>query len=180
MADPLTATAMGISALGMAAGAAGTLMAGNAQADALGMTRFSQLMAAQNRATELKQAANETQAAAGRDAYEAARNKNMLLSKARANAGMSGGGVDDTSVVKTMAGIAEQGEFQKAMSLYTGENKARGLRYEANNAIYEGLQNDAATQYQAAMARKKALWDAGGTLLSGAGSALNQYRLGYK
>jgi hypothetical protein len=180
MADPLTAAAMGISALGTAIGAGGTLMGGNASADALQATRFNQLLAAKNKSDELRMAATEAQAAAGRDAYEFSRNKNMLLSKARANAGMSGGGVADTSVVNTMAGIENQGEFQKAMALYSGENKARGLNYEADNAWKEALNNDAATQYQADTIRRKSRMDAFGTILSGAGSALNQYRLGYK
>lgn len=176
MADPVTSAAMlGLSVAGSAVSAGTTLMSGKATADALNSTRFNQLLASQNRSTELKQAANETQAASQRDALEAARNRDMLLSKARANAGASGGGVDDTSVAKTMAGIDEQGSFQKAMLLFGGENKARGLRYEANNAIYEGLQNDAATQYQAGMTRYKAKTDAIGTILGGVGTAFGKY-----
>jgi hypothetical protein len=166
-------------------------MSGNAdaqglesQAQMLNMTRFNQLLTGQYKAQELRQAANEAQAASQREAMDFSRNKNLLLSKARAAAGS---GASDTSVINTMAGIEQQGEFQKAMSLYGGENKSRGLKWEAENALAEAANNDLATQYQIGMlgykanaARKMAPLQAAGTLLSGAGSALNSYRLGYK
>ena len=73
------------------------------------------------------------------------------------------------------------------MSLYGGENKRRGLNWEAQNALAEAANNDLATQYQIGMlgykansARSMAPYSAAGTLLSGAGSALNQFRLGYR
>jgi hypothetical protein len=176
MADHfLTALALGVTGAGSALSAGGTLMAGNAQADALHATRFNQLLAGKYKADELRMAANEAQGASQREAMAFSRNKDMLLSRARAVAGASGGGATDTSVLKTMGGIEQQGEFQKAMALYAGENRANNLRYEADNAWKEAVNNDAAIQHEAGMTRYNAKMSAMGTLLGGAGSALNQY-----
>ncbi|CAJ0867439.1 hypothetical protein AMST5_01954 [freshwater sediment metagenome] len=173
MADPVTSVALGV--LGASVGAGGTLMAGNAQADALNTTRFTQLLAGQNKQKELTQAADTALASSQRQAMEASRNKDMLLSKARAAAGASGAGVTDTSVVNTMANIEQMGEFQKAMQMFGGLETSAGLKWEADNAWKEAVNNDAATQYQAGMTRYKSKMDAMGTLLSGAGTALSDY-----
>ncbi|CAJ0854081.1 hypothetical protein AMST5_00706 [freshwater sediment metagenome] len=176
MADPLTSAAMlGLGVAGSAVSAGTTLMSGNAQADALNSGRFAQLLAGKNRQTELEQAANTTLAASQRQAMEASRNKEMMLSKARAAAGASGGGAMDTSVINTMAGVEQMGEFQKAMLLFGGLDRAAGLRYEADNAWKEAVNNDAATQYQAGMTRYKAKTDAIGTILGGVGTAFGKY-----
>jgi hypothetical protein len=176
MADPVTsAVMMGLSVAGSAVSAGGTLMAGNSQADALNSGRFAQLLAGQNKQRELNQAADTALASSQRQAMEAARNKDLMLSKARANAGASGGGVTDTSVVKTMAGIEEMGAFQKAQLLFGGLDTSAGLKWEADNAWKEALNNDVSTQYQAGMTRYKSRMDAMGTLLGGAGSALSDY-----
>lgn len=177
MADPLTATSVGISALSTGMSAAGTLMGGNAQADATGFGRFYELIAAQNRQQELKNAADETRAAGQRQAFEYDRNKDLALSRARAVAAASGGGATDTSVVNTMAGIEAQGEYQKAMEMYGAETRARQLETASQNAMIEAFNNDQATQYQAKALRRKARSDAFGTILSGAGSALDKYTL---
>ena len=150
-------------------------MAGNAQADALNSTRFNQLLAGRNKQIELQQAANTTLADSQRQAMEASRNKDMMLSKARAAAGASGGGVTDTSVINTMAGIEQMGDFQKAMMVFGGLDRSAGLRYEADNAWKEAVNNDVATQYQAGMTRKKALWDAIGNAPFWRWSALSDY-----
>jgi hypothetical protein len=182
---------MGVSALGSVVSAGGTLMGANAEAQGLesqaamlNAQRFNQLLAGKYKAQELRQAGNEALASSQREAMDFSRNKDLLLSRARVAAG---GGSGDTSVINTMAGIEQQGEFQKAMALYGGENKRRGLNWEADNAILEARNNDLATQYQTGMlgykanaTRSMAPWSAAGTLMSGAGSALNQYRLGYK
>lgn len=176
MGDPVSSAIMlGLGVAGSAVSAGSTLMSGNATADALNASRFNQLLAGRNKQIELEQAANTTLAASQRDAMEASRNKDMLLSKARANAGASGGGATDTSVINTMAGVEQMGEFQKAMLLFGGLDRSAGLRWEADNAWKEAVANDQATQYQAAATRRKARWDAAGTILSGVGSAFGKY-----
>ena len=138
--------------------------------------RFAQLLAGQNKQKELPQAADTTLAASQREAMDASRNKDMMLSRARAEAGASGGGVTDTSVVNTMAGIEQMGEYQKAMMIFGGLDRSAGLRYEADNAWKEAVNNDAATQYQAGMTRYKSQNGRDGTLLGGAGSGAERLR----
>ncbi|GLI92996.1 hypothetical protein [Methylocystis echinoides] len=187
MAEPVTSAVMlGLGVAGSAVSAGSTLMGGNAQADALStqadvldMTRFNRLLAGKYKAQELNQAADTTLAASQREAMDFSRNKDLLLSKARAAAGS---GASDTSVINTMAGIEQQGEFQKAIALFGGLDRSAGLKWEAENALAEAQNNDLATTYQANMmrynaklGRRTAAMNAAGTLLSGAGSAFGKY-----
>ncbi len=174
--DPFDAVAAGAGLPGVATSAFGTIMGANEEADALNAGRFNQLLTGAYRSRALKQAADETRAAGQRNAFEYGRNKDLALSRGRAVAAASGGGAADTSVINTLAGVERQGEFQKALAMFGPETQARELETASQNALIGAINQDAATGYQASQIRRRGKFEAAGTILSGATSALDRYR----
>jgi hypothetical protein len=119
--------AMVAMAASAAVSAAGTIAAGNAQRATL-----------DNQAAQMNQQAGQERAVAQRNAYAQQKNTEYALSRAQAVAAASGGGADDPTVGKVESDIAGQGEYNSLTALYSGEEKARGLEYGAQNKLLEG------------------------------------------
>jgi hypothetical protein len=66
------------------------------------------------------------------------RRTDLLASRALAVAAASGGGASDPTVVNTIAGIAQEGAYRKAVALYRGDEEARKLTMQAEAAEFEG------------------------------------------
>lgn len=129
-------------------------------------------------AQQLTMAAAESRAASQREAFEKRHNAKLALSTLIARAAAGGGGVSDPTVVKIGERIAERGEYQALMDMFTGENRARGLEDQAYATRWSGAarnygaQLDAqATRYSGKAEEKASYFKAGGTILSGIGSA---------
>lgn len=188
MADPFTWGALATGA-GAALSAGGTIMGANDAAQgAYANQRYvaQNIPAALNRGIyahqQLQQQANETRAAATRDASMASRKTDYIIGAGRATAAASGGNATDTSVVSQLGSAQQQGDFEKLMSLYAGENKARGLEYEGQNALIDAhnaargdLYSADSAAYRARLGQRNAVLGAGGTLLGAAGSLGTQY-----
>lgn len=112
---------------GTAVSAVGTLAAGAAQKSA-----------ADYQAAQLDQQAKEETAAAQREAQRAEKEKNFILSRQQAVAGASGLGALDETVQSLAGDVITQGEVNKGMILYGGEERARGRRAQAVAARMEG------------------------------------------
>lgn len=163
--DPVTMTVATVA--GGALNAAGTLIGGQAAADA----GASQKQAQYFKAAQEDMAAQESRAASQRVSLDKAHDTTLVLSKLQARAAASGGGADDPTVTTLASGIAGRGEYEQLMSLYTGENRARGLEDEAMGARLTG---DAA-EAEGKAKRNASYLSAAGTLVGSAGSAYRTY-----
>lgn len=94
--------------------------------------------AAEFQAAQMKQNAGQALAASQRDAISAQQQSELVASRALAVAAASGGGASDPTVVKIMAGIAAEGSYRTAVSLYQGEEKARAMLNQAKAVEYQG------------------------------------------
>lgn len=111
---------------------------------------------AKAQAKALERKADEERAASQRQAIRRAQEANLLLSKQQAQAASSGGGATDPTVVRLAQGIAAEGAYQTAGTIFEGESRATGLMDQAALTRWEGKQ------------RKRASFiNAGTTLLSG-------------
>ncbi len=86
----------------------------------------------------LEGAAAEARGAAQREAFEKRHAAKMALSTLVARAAASGGGATDRTVLKLGENIADRGEFQALMDMYSGNNRARGLEDQAMGARMTG------------------------------------------
>lgn len=153
MADPITLSALALTAAGGATTAFGTIVAGQRSDDA-----------AQFKAAQLEGAAAESRAAASNQAFERRREATLTLSSLQARAAAFAGDASDPGVVKLGEDIANRGEYRALSEMYTGENRARGLIDAAKGARAEGAAAEEGAGYAAA-----------GTLLSSAGSMFKTY-----
>lgn len=164
--DPITAVTIATVA-GGALSAAGTLIGGQAAADAGEAGQKSKNF----EAVQLDQSAQESRAASQRVALEDRRKSKLLQSTLQARAAASGGGADDQTVVGLGRDIAGRGEYEALTSMYTGENRARGLQDQALGARLTGD----ALRAEGRAKRNASYLSAAGTLVGSAGSAYGTY-----
>lgn len=115
-------------------------------------------------AGQYKRNAQQERAASQRSALETRKNARLAQSTLQARAAASGGGADDPTVLGLSSDIAERGEYQSLMEMFTGESRARGLMDAAASTRAEG-------KFARNASRMKAL----GTIIGGAGSAFGQF-----
>lgn len=163
--DPITMTALAVG--GGALSAVGTIMGGNAAAQAGETARGSQYF----KATQEEQAAVESRAAAQRSALDKGRETTLLQSKLQARAAASGAGASDPGVINLAEGIAGRGEYESLMDMFRGENRARGLE---DQAMASRMTGEAAAAEGRAK-RDASYLSAAGTLIGSAGSAYRTY-----
>jgi hypothetical protein len=164
MADPVT-----LMVAGTAITAGGTLIGGFMGADAQEEMGRLQQGAAEFEAQQLQMAAAESRATAQRQMFERQRLTKLALGALQTRAAAGGGKATDENVLDLTSEIAGRGEYQALADLYTGENRARGLEDSAAAKRYEGKARVYGAERAANAARIKSLFDAGGTILTGAG-----------
>ncbi len=113
--------------LGTGLSAAGTIYAGS-QAKA----------AANDQAKAMEQKGEQEVAIAQRKARESRREKQLVLSRQRAVAAASGGGVNDPTTESIMAKTEEKGEYNALLDMYNGATMRADLYREAGVARAEG------------------------------------------
>lgn len=172
--EPLVLGSMAASTGGTLLGAYGEYKSGMDEAAAVDASRPYDIINAANRAQGLKYAGDTALAGSQRQALARAQDKELLLSKSRAMAA-AGGGATDTSVINNEALIERQGEFNKAMELFGGQEAFNQANYEAQNALLEGVNTYNAKGVQASRARSAAKMQALGTLLQGGASTLDRF-----
>lgn len=153
MADPITLSALALTAAAGATTAYGTIVAGN-RADE----------AAQFKARQLEQASAESRAVGQAGATERRREAKLTLSSLQARASASAGDASDAGIIHLAEDIANRGEFRAFSEMYTGENRARGLMDMAKASEMEGDAAKEGSKYSAA-----------GTILSTGGSMFKTY-----
>lgn len=99
-------------------------------------------------------------AAAQREAQEERRQKEIMMSRARAVGAASGGGLD----FELAGDIEEEGEYRALTALWEGEEAAKGRKAQAEAARFDGKQ-----------AKKASLFKAGKTLLGTGTSIYEKY-----
>jgi hypothetical protein len=165
--DPITGTALALTAAGTAVSAAGTIAGGKAAADAGARAKEGYDF----KALQEEQAAQESRAVGQRAALEKRREARFLTSKLQARAAASGGAADDPGVIDLAGDIAERGEYDALMEMFKGENRARGLEDSATGSRMTGEAAYAEGQAKRDAAELSAM----GTIISGAGSMFRQY-----
>jgi hypothetical protein len=148
----LGTAAAGLTGIGSAVSALGTLGAGKSAKQAADFT-----------AAQKRMAGDEALASGQRSMLERKRETDMLQSTLQARAAASGGG-GDTGVLDLAGDIAQRGSYLALTELYKGQNKKRGL--------YDAAAGD---QFSGDAALRGAQLGALGTLLGGAGSAFKLY-----
>lgn len=153
--------------VGTAVSAMGTIAAGAAANSAA----QAQAQMSQFKAKQEDMAAAEARASAQRQAMEHRRAGDIAESQLQARAAADGGSATDPTVIGLGEGIAGRSEYGALMETYKGENRARGLE---DQATLDRMQ--AAAQLAEGRAKQTASYfSAGGSLLSGIGSAYSVY-----
>lgn len=114
--------------------AIGGLVAGNAAKNAGEATRNADYF----KAEQLTQNAGNVVAAGQRTAAEQRLQADLMVSRAIAVAGASGGDVSSPGVTKIITDIAGRGAYNAAMSMYNAEDEARTMRLQAEGERYSG------------------------------------------
>lgn len=138
---------------GSAVSAMGTIAAGK-----------SRQQAAEYEAAQLNVKAKEEQAAAQREAFDAARKKELTLSTLQSRAAASGFEATDPTALALADEISRYGTYQEQMAMYGGESRRIGIDAQAQGRRMEG-----------AAARQGAAYSAAGTILGGISSMANKY-----
>lgn len=96
--------------------------------------------AANFEASQLEQGSGQQIATAQRGAEESRRQGVLAQSRALAVAAASGGGASDPTVVKLIANLAGEGAYRGMVDLYSGQEKARQMRVQADITRHGGGQ----------------------------------------
>jgi hypothetical protein len=171
----LELAATGLGAAGTLLGGYGEYRSGMDSAAAIDASRPYDLVNAANRAQGLKYAADTALAGAQRQAMGRAQDKNLALSRSRAMSAAGGGSASDTTVVNQEALIERQGEFNKALEMFGGQEAFNQANYEAQNALLEGVNTYNAKGVAASRTRSAARSQAVGTLLQGGASTMDRF-----
>lgn len=115
---------------------------------------------AQYEARQLEQRATAERAAAQQESLKDRREKDLVLSRARAVGAASGGGID----INLMGKIEEEGERNALTALWEGEERARGAENQA-----------AATRASGKRAKRAGFIGAGSTILTNTSTLLEKY-----
>lgn len=129
---------------------------------------------ADRQAEVMEQEAGVQRAVGQRQAIEQRRRGEYIQSRAAALTGASGAGALDPTAVNMMGALEGETELRAANELFMGEETGRGLDYGAEIERSGGLGAKAAADAKAHAAYSKAdqaLFKAGGTILSGIGTA---------
>lgn len=114
-----------LSGAGAAVSGLGAIQAGKQQA-----------AAAEFQARQLEASGKAEMAVAQREAQEQRRQKELVLSRARAVAAASGGGQD----IPLLGAIEEEGELRALTALWEGDEAAKGRKAQAAASRFEGRQ----------------------------------------
>ena len=105
--------------------------------------------AGEYQAEQLRINAGQAVAAGQRDAEDVDRQTRLITSRALAVAAASGGGASDPTVVNTIADVAAEGAYRRALALYHGEAAARVLNMDADTAVYSSKRQAGAARLSA-------------------------------
>lgn len=164
----VAAAAAGLAGAGLQA--YGTISGANAAEKAAQNQTWTNIAAAQQENRVLQNRANEERAAAGRTALQSSRMTKNVESSLKANAAAQGGSATDNTVAQLGAQIQQQGDYEKLMSMYAGESRARGYGDAQKANLFKAVNQGSADFFKAQMDKRNAGFSAAGTLLGTASS----------
>ncbi len=129
-----------------------TLQAGKAAQEAA----LARQAALEHQAKQARQNAGQERAASQRASKEQRRQAQLVESRALAVAAASGAGAADPTVENILGGIGAEGEFRALSELFIGEERARGLEFQADIKVFEGNQERRAGDIARRLSRTKA------------------------
>lgn len=129
---------------------------------------------AMSQAKAMEQQAGQERASSQREALEARRQAKLVQSRARALAAAGGGDTSDPTVVNLLGDIDTEGELRALTALYQGEEKAKGLEYQAQVTKMGGI-----ADYNVAKSKANAaLVSTAGSIISQGSSLYAKYGMG--
>lgn len=169
----LAGAAIGL--VGSGISAAGTIGAAKANEQAARNQWWSDLNGATYNQMALKRQASEERFGAQQRSLQLADQEKRVQSSLKANAAFGGGSATDDTVAKLGGEIGQVGAFQKAMSMYAGESRARGLEDAGTAGVYRAVNQGNMNIWNAGMNTRAARSSALGSLIGSAGGMLNAY-----
>lgn len=163
----LTATSMGLTAVGGGLAAASTLAGGNFAKTAGQM----QQNAANFQAAQLDQNAGQAIASSQRTMLDTQEKTRLAMSASRARAGVSGVDAGVGSPAENEGELAQRGSYHALMDIFNGKSAATGIENQAAGARYTGTLDEMGGE-EAQSASELA---AAGTLAGSAGSMASRY-----
>lgn len=173
--DPISGTMMALGAVGAATSAASTISGASASAGALRSQGPATLLTSLYQSQEDKNAANTALASSQRQAIDAGKQKDLVLSKLQAGAAATGGDTSDDNVVNLAGQIEDRGEYQQLMDVFNGQSRFNALNDAASNVLVTGANRVNADNFRADTMQQQAGLSAAGTLMSGASSMFSKY-----
>jgi hypothetical protein len=151
--DPGTMLAIGTTAAGTIAGAAGSMMSGSAAQEG-----------AQYQAAQMRENEAGAIAAGQRNMFDTQHKTRLAISSTTARAAAGGVNAAVGSPATTAGDLASRGSYLAATDLFRGENEATGLENQARGVVFTGNAQKTASDISAF-----------GTIAGGVGSMAQQY-----
>lgn len=125
--------------------------------------------------TALNRQASEERFASQQNALKVGQHLENVKSALRANAAFGGGSATDDTVAQLGGQIESQGAFAKAMNMYAGESRARGLQDAGTAGVYRAINQGNMDVWKAGANVKAARASAMGTLIGSAGGMIGSF-----
>lgn len=167
----LAGAALGM--VGAGVSAAGTIGAAKSNEQAARNQWWNDVNGAIYNQKALQQQASEERFGAQQRALQFADQEKRVQSSLKANAAFGGGSATDNTVAKLSGEIGQVGAFQKAMSMYAGESRARGLEDAGTAGFYRAINQGNMDVWKAGANVKAARASAMGSLIGSAGGMFN-------
>lgn len=172
MGDPVsTALIIGSTALS----AVGQIQQGKSQQKLMNYQAQQAENIADAQAKQLEYRAGQERASTQRKVIQENRTKNLALSRAQALVASSGGGSLDPSVINLMGDLETQGEYNKSVINYEGEESAKGNEYSAALTRSQGQSQAAVDRFSGKMYKQAGYMAAASTVLKGGSSMYDKY-----
>jgi hypothetical protein len=159
--------------VGAGISAAGTIGAAKANEKAAQAQWWNDLNGSIYNQKALQQQASEERFGAQQRALQFADQEKRVQSSLKANAAFGGGSATDDTVAKLGGEIGQVGSFQKAMSMFAGESRARGLEDAGTAGVYRAVNQGNMDVWKAGMNTRAARASAMGSLIGSAGGLFN-------
>jgi len=162
-----------LSMAGAGVSAAGTIGAAKANDQAARNQWWNDVNGSIMNQTALNRQASEERFASQQNALKVGQNVQNLQSTLRANAAFGGGSATDDTVANLGGQIENQGAYAKAMNMYAGESRARGLQDAGTAGVYRAMNQGNMDVWNAGMKTRAARSSAMGTLIGSAGGMMS-------
>lgn len=162
-----------IGMVGAGISAAGTIGAAKSNEQAARTQWWNDVNGSIMNQTALNRQASEERFASQQNALKVGQNVDNIKSTLRANAAFGGGSATDDTVANLGGQIENQGAFAKAMNMYAGESRARGLQDAGTAGVYRAINQGNMDVWGAGMKTRAARSSAIGNLIGSAGGMFN-------